>query len=467
MEILKDTFLILPEITTALAVLVALLLDVVVEREKWIIAAFALFSTIVVGLMVYFNLFNSGEAFKMLAITPLARAFDLVIILGAFITLLIGWERRSEFHILLLSAVLGAMVLVKSVHFISFILALEIFSFALIGQMAITWDKRGVEAAMKFFLLSVLASTLIVMGMTLVYGVYGTMHFPTIYRSDVYEIKSLSDSLLFLTAFAMIIAGMGFKLSAVPFHFWTPEVFRGTHSALGGFIATVSKAAAFGFLVNLLLEAFARQYAVWGDLMIWLAVITMTVGNLAALAEKNIKRMLGFSTISHAGYVLLAFGVGTEESIGAAVFYLVVYTLMTLGAFAVVHSVGEEGSDLAHYKGLLKRAPFQTAFLAVFMLSLAGLPPTAGFVGKFYLFSSVLKEGYMGFVLWALLNGVISLFYYVRPVFYALGFAPQVSVVPRLKPSVFFAMVIAFAGVVYFGLAPSGLLEFMRTLLGL
>ena len=437
-------------------------MDVVIRKEKWIVGFLSLFFILGAGVLAYLRVGVSGEAFGMLLVSPLSRAFDLAILLGAALTTLIAWEKKGEHHFLVLSAVLGAMVLVKSVHFISFLLALELFSFAIIGQIALTDERLGVEAAMKFFVLSVLASTFIVMGAALLYAIYGSFYFPVAYLSDIFELKSLSNSLLFILAFVLIIAGMGFKLSAVPFHFWTPEVFRGAHSAVAGFIATVSKASAFGFLVNLLFITFGRQSALWGDLLMWLGAITMIVGNLAALGERDIKRMLGYSTIAHAGYILLAFGVGTNESVGAAIFYLIIYTIMTLGAFAVVHSVGEGRSDLNYYRGLLKTNPFQTIMLTVFLVSLAGIPPTAGFAGKFYLFSSVLKAGEVGFVVWALINGVISAFYYMRPVFYALGFEPETVFEAKLRPALFLVLIVSLIGVFYFGLAPSGLLEFAQ-----
>ena len=463
MELVKGLSLIAPELTVSAGIIVVLLLDVVIRKERWIVGLLSLFFLIGAGVLTYLNLKVSGEAFGMLLVSPVSRAFDLVILLGAAMTTLIAWEKKGEHHFLVLSAVLGAMVLVKSIHFVSFLLALELFSFAIIGQIALTRDTLGVEAAMKFFILSVLASTFIVMGAALLYSIYGSFYFPVAYLSDVFELKSLSHSLLFLFAFVLIIAGMGFKLSAVPFHFWTPEVFRGAHSSVAGFIATVSKASAFGFLVNLLFIAFGRQIALWGDLLLWLGAITMIVGNLAALGERDIKRMLGYSTIAHAGYVLLAFGVGTNESVGAAIFYLIIYTFMTLGAFAVVHSVGEGRSDLNYYRGLLRTNPLQTALLVVFLVSLAGIPPTAGFAGKFYLFSSVLNAGEVGFVVWALINGVISAFYYMRPVFYALGFEPEHVFEAKLRPALFLVMLVGLAGVLYFGLAPSGLLDFTRS----
>ncbi|NPA80484.1 MAG: NADH-quinone oxidoreductase subunit N [Thermotogae bacterium] len=463
MELAKGLSLLLPELTVSAGIILVLLLDVVVRKEKWIVALLSLFFLIGTAILTYLRLNLSGEAFGMVMVSPLSRTFDIVILLGAALTTLIAWDRKGEHHFLILSAVLGGMILVKSINFISFLLALELFSFAVIGQIALSEGKLGVEAAIKYFILSVLASTLIVMGAAILYVIYGSFYFPIAYLSDVFELKSLSNSLLFILGFVLILAGMGFKLSAVPFHFWTPEVFRGAHSAVAGFIATVSKAAAFGVLINLLFIAFGRQIALWSEFLLWLGAFTMIVGNLAALGERDIKRMLGYSTIAHAGYILLAFGVGTGSSVASALFYLFIYTIMTLGAFAVVHAVGEDRTDLNYYKGLLKTNPFHAALLVIFLVSLAGIPPTAGFVGKFYLFSSVLKAGEVGFVVWALINGVISAYYYMRPVFYALGFEPEHKFEAKLKPALFLAMVVGLVGVLYFGIAPSGLLEFVRS----
>jgi NADH-quinone oxidoreductase subunit N len=465
MDVLKDITIIQPEVVLSVGILASLIVEILTQRPvKWLVPIFSIIVLAITGFYVITNLYNSGEPFKMLFVFPLNRMFDLVIILGAIITTLLAWDRDGEHHFLILSAVLGAMVLVKSVNFISFILALELFSFAVVGQIALSRDTFGTEAGLKFFFLSVLASTLIIMGVALLYSIFGTFDFKIIYN----EIKNLINSifqakpLLFVLAFTLIFVGLAFKLSAVPFHFWTPEVFQGAHSSVGGFISTVSKASAFGFLVNFLYLLFGNIPYFWGEILMWMGAITMFVGNLAALAEKDIKRLLGFSTIAHAGYIMTAFGLGTTGAISGAIFYLIVYTLMTLGAFAVVNSVDERKTSLEYYKGLSKRNGLQAFLLLIFFVSLAGVPPTAGFVAKFYLFQELVREREFFFAIWAFLNGVISLFYYSRPIFYAYGFEPRYEVKGVLNPAIALAFVLGFVGVLYLGLAPSFVLDFIQ-----
>ncbi|MDT7904313.1 MAG: NADH-quinone oxidoreductase subunit N [Candidatus Caldipriscus sp.] len=463
MDILKDITLIQPEVVLSVGILASLIVEILTQRPvKWLVPIFSIIVLAITGFYVITNLYNGGEPFKMLFVSPLNRMFDLVIILGAIITTLLAWDRDGEHHFLILSAVLGAMVLVKSVNFISFILALELFSFAVVGQIALSRDTFGTEAGLKFLFLSVLASTLIIMGVALLYSIFGTFDFKGIFIQTLINPIFQAKPLLFVLAFTLIFVGLAFKLSAVPFHFWTPEVFQGAHSSVGGFISTVSKASAFGFLVNLLYLLFGNIPYVWGEILMWMGAITMFLGNLAALAEKDIKRLLGFSTIAHAGYIMTAFGLGTTGAISGAIFYLLVYTLMTLGAFAVVNSVDERKTSLEYYKGLSKRNGLQAFLLLIFFVSLAGVPPTAGFVAKFYLFQELVREGEFFFAIWAFLNGVISLFYYSRPIFYAYGFEPRYEVKGVLNPAVALAFVLGFVGVLYLGLAPSFVLDFIR-----
>jgi NADH-quinone oxidoreductase subunit N len=463
MDVLKDITLIQPEVILSVGILASLIVEILTQRPvKWLVPIFSIIVLAITGFYVITNLYNGGEPFTMLFVSPLNRMFDLVIILGAIITTLLAWDRDGEHHFLILSAVLGAMVLVKSVNFISFILALELFSFAVVGQIALSRDTFGTEAGLKFFFLSVLASTLIIMGVALLYSIFGTFDFKGISIQTLITPIFQAKPLLFVLAFTLIFVGLAFKLSAVPFHFWTPEVFQGAHSSVGGFISTVSKASAFGFLINLLYLLFGNIPYFWGEILMWMGAITMFLGNLAALAEKDIKRLLGFSTIAHAGYIMTAFGLGTTGAISGAIFYLLVYTLMTLGAFAVVNSVDERKTSLEYYKGLSKRNGLQAFLLLIFFVSLAGVPPTAGFVAKFYLFQELVRKGEFFFAIWAFLNGVISLFYYSRPIFYAYGFEPRYEVKGVLNPAIALAFILGFVGVLYLGLAPSFVLDFIR-----
>lgn len=323
-------------------------------------------------------------------------------------------ERPCEFYVLLLLATLGCAVLAASTHFASFFLGLETLSVSLYAMIAYTRGReRCIEAALKYLVLAGSSSAFLLFGMALVYAALGTMQLEEIARAAT----AAGAGVWLLSGIGMIIIGIGFKLAVVPFHMWTPDVYEGAPAPVAAFIATVSKGAVFALVLRYFGRLGMQGYSSLLFLFALIAIASMFVGNLLALLQDNLKRLLAYSSIAHLGYLLVAFLAGRSLAVEAATFYLVAYFVTTLAAFGVITALSSHWRDrdeLEEYRGLFWRRPWLAGILAASLLSLAGIPLTAGFVGKFY----ILLAGARG-TLWSLLimlvvSSVIGLFYYLR-----------------------------------------------------
>lgn len=322
---------------------------------------------------------------------------------------------RGEFFSLILFATLGMMVMISASHFLTLYIGLELLSLSLYALVALRRDSVvATEAAMKFFVLGALASGFLLYGMSLVYGATGTLHISQlaqIIQSGVTSKEVLVVGLVF------IVAGIGFKLSAAPFHMWAPDVYQGAPTAVTLFIGSAPKFAAFGFVMRLLIEGMGGMVADWQGMLVVLAVMSMAIGNIAAIAQSNIKRMLAYSTISHMGFLLLGFISADTNGYSSALFYVIAYVLMTLGAFAMIMLLCREGfeaENINDFKGLSKRNAWYAFITLLFMLSLAGIPPMIGFYAKFAVLQAVVNAGYVWLAVVAVLFSLIGAFYYLR-----------------------------------------------------
>jgi NADH-quinone oxidoreductase subunit N len=342
---------------------------------------------------------------------------------------------RPEFYPLILFTVLGMMVLAAAADLITLFLGLETMSLATyILAGGVRGNIRSSEAGFKYLLLGGFSSAFLLMGMALVYGFAGSTGFAGIAAAMQ---SGQPDTLLFSLGAALMLVGFGFKIALVPFHMWTPDVYDGAPAYITGFMATAVKAAGFAILIRWVLLMQPQLAFVWYPVLSVLAVLTMSVGNLVALVQSNMKRMLAWSSVAHAGYLMLgvltmmspaAGGSGMMmhtrdigEAAGSAVlFYLIGYALMNLAAFGVVnvmsHTRGEDADDINRYAGLSRRNPVAAAVLAVALLSLAGIPPFVGFMSKFYLFSAVVKAGLIPLAVIGVVNSLVSVYYYLRPI---------------------------------------------------
>ena len=329
---------------------------------------------------------------------------------------------RGEYYTLLLFSVAGMMLMAKAADLMVLFLAVELLSIPLYVLSAFGRPREaGEEAALKYFLLGAFAAAFLVYGIALTYGATQTTRIAAI--AEAVQAGSANLPLLAFGA-GLILVGLGFKVAAVPFHMWTPDVYEGAPSPLTGFMAVGAKVAGFAALLRVLVLAFPNLGSQLVPIVWTLALLTMLVGNLAALTQKNIKRMLAYSSIAHAGYMLVAVVTFADAkvapaAVAAVLFYLAAYALTNFGAWAVVVAVERaegKGLEIADYAGLGRKHPWLALAMTVFMLSFAGFPPTVGFVGKFYLFRAALAAGYVGLAIVGVLASVVSVYYYMRVV---------------------------------------------------
>ena len=324
-------------------------------------------------------------------------------------------KQVGEYYALLLLAASGMMLMGTATDLIVVFLALEIFSLALYILSGLNRDNpRSTEAGLKYFLLGAFASSFFVYGAALVYGAAGSTQYGIIANTLG---AGAGNSTLLYPGIALMLAGFAFKLSLVPFHMWTPDVYQGAPTPVTAFMSVGTKAASFAAFIRFLLEAVPTEQPTWSVALAILAVLTMTLGNLAALRQTSLKRMLAYSSIAHAGYILVGLTPGTSEGANAALFYLFTYAFMNIGAFAIVVALERANADDAlqnRAAGIADRWPVLALAMALFMFSLSGIPPLAGFFGKFYVFKAAVDGGWTWLAVVGMLNSAISLYYYLR-----------------------------------------------------
>lgn len=336
-------------------------------------------------------------------------------------------SRLSEYYALLVAMTLGMFLMASASHLLMMVLAMELTSlsaYVLAGYTKEAHDSS--EASLKYILYGALASGLLLYGISLLYGLTGTLQYTTI--NHVLAVEPIAR-VPFALVFVLMLAGFGYKISAVPFHSWTPDVYEGAPITITTFLAVASKAAGFALLMRFLGVVFVNPIASlesgtsvplhtidWQFLLAILSALTMTVGNLVALWQDNLKRLLAYSSIAHAGYMLIGVVAFTDKGFSAVLLYFVMYLFMNMGAFLVVMLVANKtgSEDITTYKGLSSRSPYLATAMAVFLISLTGLPPTAGFIGKFYVFAAALDAQWFWLALLGVLNSVVSLYYYAR-----------------------------------------------------
>lgn len=321
----------------------------------------------------------------------------------------------GEFFSLVLFATLGMMVMISASNFLILYLGLELLSLSLYAMVALRRDSVvATEAAMKFFILGALASGFLLYGMSLVYGATGALDITRVAEAIQ---NGVANPMVLVVGLVFIVAGISFKLSVAPFHMWVPDVYHGAPTAVALFIGSAPKLAAFGFIMRLLVEGMGGMVADWQGMFIIIAVLSMLVGNLAAIVQTNIKRMLAYSTISHMGFMLLGIISADNNGYSSAMFYIVVYVIMTLGTFGMIMLLSREEYEvekLDDFKGLNRRSPWYAFITLLFMFSLAGVPPTVGFYAKLSVLQAVMGAGYVWLAIVAVLFSLVGAFYYLR-----------------------------------------------------
>jgi NADH-quinone oxidoreductase subunit N len=378
---------------------------------------------------------------------------------------------HGEYYALLLSATLGMILMAASSDLVTIFLGLELMSLALyvmVGFRRTRLDSS--EAALKYFLLGAFASGFLLYGIALLYGATGTTQLGQMaaFLSDSPMLKNP----LLIAGGGLVLVGLGFKVAAVPFHMWTPDAYEGAPTTVTGFMSAGAKAAGFAALLRVTLVALEGLHLEWRPLLSWVAILTMTVGNVTALLQTNLKRMLAYSSIAHAGYLLVAVVAGGRDGAAAALVYLAIYSVMNLGAFGVLAMLGrdqEERVTMSDIAGLAVRHPGLAAAMTLFMLSLGGIPPTAGFMAKVYLFGVAVKAGLVPLVIVGVLNSVVSIFYYLRVTVAMYMREPMGEPVEVTwgTPAIL-ALIATLALTIWWGIQAHGLLaEAQRSLFGL
>lgn len=438
----------------------------------WLTLA-ALLSTAVATWWMWWNRTGVEGIAGMIAADDFRWVSDWIFLGAAALTVLISFsylEREQllapEYYVLLVFATLGMMVMVAGADLMVIFLGLELMSVAV--YVLAGFDRRrarSAEAALKYFLLGAFASGFLLYGIALIYGATGTTNIGLIGAQVSFMTQ---PSVMLLVGLALLIVGFGFKIAAVPFHMWAPDVYDGAPTPVTAFMATGVKAAAFAALFRVMLQGFGGV-AVWHDILWWLAVVTMIGGNLFALGQRSLKRMLAYSSVAHAGYLLVAVAAGTTSGTSAFIVYAVAYTLMTLGAFAVLAAKGRGGEsdvmidDLA---GLAQRRPWLAFALAICMLSLLGFPGTAGFIGKWYILIAATSAGQNALAAILVLTSVVSAGYYL-PVIMAMYMKPEpieaAHVDVRLDRWGRAAVAAVVAGLLLFGVWPNRLFDLARS----
>jgi NADH-quinone oxidoreductase subunit N len=414
---------ILPQIVLVVGALALLLLDLVV-RNKRVLAWFSLL-TILATLAVTLFVRPATPEFQGLALADSLGIFAAVaILIAAGLAVLLALERTVDFtrqpgpyYALILLATAGMIAMAKGNDFLIIFLGLEIFSLALYILAGFhRRDARSAEASLKYFLLGAFASGFFLYGMALIYGATGSTNLSQIGMGTAIMSSTLPFAPLLPIGVGMLLVGYGFKVALVPFHQWTPDVYQGAPTSVTAFMSVATKTAAFASLIRVL-ASFTTFDRPWLIALAVIAVLTMTVGNLAALRQNSLKRMLAYSSIAHAGYVLVGLAAGTAQGAQAALYYLLVYTFMNLGAFAVLLAIqrrDENDVTSERIAGLSTRQPGMAVLMAVFMFALIGIPPLAGFFGKLYVFGAAVQAGLTWLAIIAMINSAIAAYYYLR-----------------------------------------------------
>jgi NADH-quinone oxidoreductase subunit N len=361
----------------------------------------------------------------MYVVDPFSTFFALLFVGIAIVSVLLSWDylkrtalNQGEFYALLCLSTLGMIFMAAANDLMMIFLGLELMSIALYVLAGFRKNRfESNEAALKYFLLGAFATGFLLYGMALVYGTTGTTNLTAI-GNYLLASPVLRTPLLAIGALLLFV-GFAFKVSLVPFHMWTPDAYEGAPTTATAFMSAGAKAAGFAGLLRVAMAALPGVTPDWQELLTWLAILTMTVGNVTAILQSNLKRMLAYSSIAHAGYVLLGVVAGGAAGSSAVLYYLAVYSVMNLGAFGIVSLLGrgtDERVRVQELAGIGFSRPWIAVAFAVFMLGLAGIPPTAGFLGKFYLFRAALSEGHVLLVIAAVLNSVIAVYYYLRPI---------------------------------------------------
>ena len=470
-----DLYLIAPEIIIAAFGFLVLLVDVFAPKgeKKGYLGVLSLIGVVIAFFYTLPLVGSDKTGFEgMFTSDGFAIFFKITILIIAFLTVLIsmGYASREgigfgEYYALILFATLGMMLMAAGTHLIVIFLGLETMSISIyILAGMLREDRRSVESAFKYFLLGAFATGFLLYGIAFLYGATGSLYLKDI--ASYIASKKLLDNPMLLMSLAFLTIGFGFKIASVPFHMWTPDVYEGAPTSITAFMATGVKAAGFSALIRVFFTALPEFRPDWTSIMWLIAVATMTVGNIIAISQNNIKRMLAYSSIAHAGYILVAFVAGNKSGISGILFYLMAYAFMNLGAFTCVILFGKKGEEnilITDYAGVGFKYPLLAASMTVFLLSMAGIPPLGGFMAKLYIFSAAVEAKFYWLAILGVLNSAISVYYYLR-VTVLMYFRESEREITGLQfsPAPVIALILTLIGTFYMGIFPANVLSFAQ-----
>jgi NADH-quinone oxidoreductase subunit N len=460
---LQDLGAIAPELELMLFGMILLIADLLVENKKWLgyirlggIAWSGYFLIRLYGIQPVFA-YNG-----LLIIDPFSWFFKLLFLIAAALTIVISMkyldierEHHGEYYALIMFATMGMMFMAGAMDLITLYISLEtmaIATYILVGFLR--GNQRSNEASLKYFLLGAFSSGILLYGMSLLYGIAGSTRFRDI--ADALDQRGISDPIS-LIALITICAGIFFKIAAVPFHQWTPDAYEGAPTSITAYMSVAVKAASFAMMLRVFIYAISPLYPQWMPILTIVSVLTMSVGNIAAMTQTNLKRLLAYSSISHAGYLLLGLIAGNATGLTAIPLYLFAYTFTNIGVWAIVvalrrkNIVGEQIDDL---NGLIYKQPTAAVLMLVFLLSLAGMPPTAGFIAKYYLFAGLIESNHSKLAVIAVLNAAVSMYFYLRVVVAMFMKESNEKTGLMLSPGIVFALAVGMILTVAIGFYP-------------
>ncbi len=461
---------ILPEMAMAVLACVVLILELVVHKKETI----GVLTILSVAVVSYFIPRSYGDAFNAMFVADgYGTFFKFIFLINLILAVLLSVRylkiERSEFgeyYSLMMFSTLGMMIMASATDLILLYLGLELMALSTyILAGFIRHDRRSNEAALKYFLLGAFSSAILLYGITMIYALTGTTNIIAITKA----LRGGASAGLIL-AIVFLVVSFGFKIALAPFHMWTPDVYEGAPTSITAFMSVGPKAAGFAALARVFAMGLVNFRADWQLILIALSILTMAVGNIIAIQQTNIKRMLAYSSIAHAGYAVIGLIAGGPEGISAMMNYLLIYAFMNIGAFSVVIMMRSEdfrGEELADYKGLAKAHPLAAALMLVFMFSLTGIPPTGGFIGKFYLFKAAVNAGLTWLAVVAVIFSVISAYFYLRVVMYMYMYEGEnTEVVLAPSAPLGLALLITTIMVIVLGIFPSPFIAFARMAIG-
>ena len=454
--------------------IIAMVLDALIVNSSRITFIFSAITLLISGILGISTFGLHGIGFNgMVTGGGFAAYFDILFSIGGLLTILTSRQylqreniEHDEFYSLVLFAVAGMMLIAHSNHLLILFIGIEVMSvsfYILSGYMRN--NAKSVESSLKYFLLGAFATGFLVYGISLIYGSTGSMDYNQIALNI--NNNALNFPALLPVGVALIVIGLSFKAAAFPFHQWAPDVYQGAPTIVTAFMSTAGKAAAFAAFIPIVTVLMPSAPVKLQMIFAVMSAATMLIGNISALAQTNIKRMLAFSSVAHAGYIMMGLVSGSQYGYGGIVFYLTAYMFMQIGSFiivAILERNGEKYLELSDYAGLSKRHPVLAAFMAIFMLSLAGIPPFAGFFGKYFLFTAAIDAGFLWLTLVGVLSSIISVYFYIGLIVKMYFTEPEGQREDNEVGMSGLSLIITIAGVIVLGILPSGILSIASNL---